>query len=829
MSLKRFFRNTRKKFPVKKVQRIFLIVLLIIGLLTGIFIAEIITTFSTLKDIKPLETYSQYSVPTKVYDINNRLITEFFYQKREIISYKDLPDALIKAIVATEDNRFYLHRGFNLPAMIQGVLVDPILGRQQRGGSGITQQLAKLLFTSGERSIVRKVVELWYAIQIEKKYSKEEILELYFNMVYFGHGCYGVEAAANYFFDKHAKDLTIGEASFLAGLPQSPSHYSPFLDPYNAQNRHRVVLLSMVKEGFLTPEQAEDVFFEFWSNYDQTFKAESISANINTDNPAPYFTEYVRQQLIEKYGEEMLYTGGLSVYTTLDIDKQIAAKEELVKGIASAQKDFDKEFNYYSKIVRTRSEDIVDLLSLYFGMDSITLGSSKIKAKVKEMAVGYNDILYMTSFVFGLDDLNRSISSLYQLENMVTEKHDQVEGALISINPQNGYIEAMVGGREFTYANQYNRAVLARRPMGSSFKPFYYAVAMENRLITPATLFVDKPIAFQNEAGALWTPRNYEGTFRGNLRVRQGLQYSVNIVAVQIWDLILRKIGYTKMIQTMSKFFGLSEEEMRQRVQPQMAFSLGVGVFTPLEVARAFAVFANGGRSVDPISILRVVDRYGRVLDDFEMQRNVNDNQAVQVLSPAAAFVMEDLLNTVMYNGTGSRAVGETGYNYPGGGKTGTTPNWKDAWFSGFSKSLATVVWIGFDDPTRSLGRHQAAAKIAAPIWMRYMRRAMQGDYPGGFSAPDGVYQASVCYDTGQRPTPFCPHVFSEYFLNGTAPNGTCTLHVTDTPNMEQLYQIHAITDINVFQEERETQDPYANFGSEHGSDLDIDLNLGYD
>lgn len=827
MSFKRFVRETRKKLPVSKLQLILLIVLLFGGLLTGIIIAETVTTFNTLKDIKPLETYSQYSVPTKVYDINNRLITEFFYQKREIISYKDLPDSLIKALVATEDPNFYTHRGFDLWAMIKGSMINPLIGRGLRGGSGVTQQLAKLLFTSGERSVTRKIKELWYAIQIEKKYSKEEILELYFNLIYYGHGCYGIESASNFFFDKHAKDLTVGEASFLAGLPQAPSRYSPYLNPYLAQKRHYKVLMSMVREGFITKAEAEDIYFDFWSNYDQTFKATAISANVNNSDIAPYFTEYVRQQMIDKYGEEMLYTGGLSIYTTLDIDKQAAAKEELVKGVNEAQADFDKTFNYWSKVVRTRSEDIVDLLSLYFGVDSITLGVSKIKAKIKEMAVGYNDVLYLSSFVFGLDDLNRTISSLYQLNNLVTAQREQVEGALVSIDPNTGYIEAMVGGSEFTYANQYNRAVLAKRPMGSNFKPFYYAIALDNHLITPATLLPDKPISVPLASGQLYTPRNYDGTFHGDVRVRYALQMSINVVAVQVWDMVLRKLGYTKMIATMSKFFGLSDDEMRNRVHPDIAYSLGVGVFTPLEVARAFSVFANGGHTVEPISILRVVDRYGRVVDDFEMQRNTSGREADQVISPAAAFVMEDMLNTVMYNGTGSRAANEAGYNYPGGGKTGTTPNWKDAWFSGFSKNLTTVVWIGFDDPTRSLGRGQAAAKIAAPIWMRYMKRAMAAQYPGSFSPPDGVYQASVCYDTGQSPTAFCPRVIPEYFLSGTAPNGTCTLHLTDTPNMEQFYQIHAITDVNVFREDRHQDNPYANFGDERGSDNDINLNFG--
>lgn len=841
MSFKRVVRNARKKVPISTVQWILFSLLMIVGVITGIIIAEMVTALSKMDDIQELEKYSQYSVPTKIYDINGDLITEFFYERREIVSYKDLPDNLVKSIIATEDQKFWTHPGFNLVAMFQGVIIDPLRGKSMRGGSGITQQLAKGLFTEGERTVGRKLVELWYSIQIEKKYSKEEILELYFNMIYFGHGCYGIQSASQYYFNKDVNDLTLGESSFLVGLPKAPSTYSPFLNPYKAQERHKVVLNSMAEEGYITDEQAEETFFEFWGNFDQTFKADGISANIDTDNPAPYFTEYVRGILLDEYGEEVLYSGGLSVYTTLNIEMQKVAKEKLVEGIEDAQDKYDDNYELYESIYREKLSDQGDLLSLMFGIDRILIGQERTRERVLEEAEIYSDLIYLSSMVFGLDELSQILSSQYMLDSLVAKKQEEIQGALISINPTNGYILAMVGGKEFNFANQYNRAVLAERSMGSSFKPIYYAVAIENRLCTAATVFSDEPIVYENEAGATWEPRNYSGTFKGDQRLRTALQYSRNIIAVQVWDLIMSKIGYTPMIKTVAKFFGLTEDEARERVQPQYAYSLGVGGFTPLECARAFSAFANGGKSIEPIAILKVVDRYGRVVNNFELERELTKDDDDEVISPAAAYVMRDMLSTVLFSGTGASAVAEAGFYYPAGGKTGTTSNWKDAWFSGFTKNVCTVVWIGFDDSTKSLGSHQNGTKVAAPIWAEYMADVID-EHPGYFTMPAGVTSASVCDETGLLATAFCPDVISEYFISGTIPTEYCDKHKAFSYDLLDDYQISSITDINIqdYWEKKggddikslgsDDYDPFSDLHKfDEDFDMSIDLDLGID
>jgi penicillin-binding protein 1A len=836
MSFKRVINNTKKKLPLTRLQKIFYGILVFIGVLTGVLVAQIIITFTRLNDIRPLETYSKYSVPTKVYDINEDIITEFFYQKREILSYKDMPEHLINALIATEDNRFYKHGGFNAVAAFKGVVINPLMGRRARGGSTITQQLAKGLFTGGERTAFRKAIELWYAFQIEKKYSKEEILELYFNQFYFGHGCYGIESAAQFYFDKRAKDLTLSEASLLVGLVQAPSRFSPIFNPYAAQSRHRIVLRRMVETGFITHDQSEDAFETLWANYSTVFRNRGITASRNVANPAPHFTEYIRQILIDRYGEERLYTDGLQIYTTLDLKKQAYATEELRRQILEEQEHYDRELRRHSQRIREENEDIVDLLSLVFGIDNITLGHHKIIQRVEALTRDYNDLIYLTSFAMGLDDLNRSLRHRYLLDEIVSQRSDFIEGAIISVNPKNGYIEAMVGGREFTYANQYNRAVQARRQLGSAFKPIYYAIALDNRLLTAASTYDDKPIVYENEAGALWAPRNYTGTFRGTQRVRQALQFSINIIAVQVWHQISRRIGYSRMIQTMSKMFDIKEEDMRRRVGPQMAYSLGVSVFTPLEVATAFSVFANEGKAVEPMPILRVRDRYGRIIDDFAMEREsrISEEEA-QVISPAAAFIMQDMLRAVLYQGTGARAVANAGFSGPAGGKTGTTANWKDGWFAGFTRDLTTVVWVGFDDPDKSLGRHRSAAVVAAPVWARYMRNVSRDNPPANFPVPAGVVQQTVCFDSGMIPTPFCPHVISEYFIAGTSPVQQCAMHTGDAPRVPDAIRISSITDVSIpldfddFRRHSNYEEDYDVFDEKQLRDIDLDLNLDFD
>lgn len=835
MKVTKFIYSLRKHFPLQRIQHLFFALLLIGIILTGLISGIILVTFHQLKDIKPLETYSQYSVPTKIFDIHGKLITEFFQEKREIVPFQDLPDSLINAIVATEDRSFFKHRGFNLMAIIKGAFIEPILGKSQRGGSTLTQQLAKILFTGQQHSITRKLIELWYAIQIETKYSKQEILELYFNLHYFGHGCYGIQSASKYFFKKNANDLNVAEASFLAGLLQAPSRYSPIYHPYLAQKRHRIVLYSMVKAGYLTSEEAERYFDNFWGNYSTSFKAQGISASRGKANPAPYFTAYIRKKLLKKYGKEKLYSGGLQIYTTLDLDKQLVAHRVMTNAIAQEQKHYDLSVKENTQRFRRKFEDIVDLLSLSFGLDKIKVGEYRVRNKLEKTISKYDYPLYLVSFLLGQDQLNRQLKSRFILSKLVKEKKDQVEGALISINPTNGYIEAMVGGKDFNYANQYNRATLAKRPPGSSFKPLYYSLALDRKIVTPATLFEDAPLVYQDAAGNLWSPRNYSGHYRGPVRVRIGLQYSINVIAVQIWDLLLKKIGYTQVAEGISKFTGISVEEAKNRIKPLLAYALGIGVFTPIEVARAWTTFANQGVPQDPIAILKVKDRYGRVIDDFGLKKSQELDEKRRVISKKTAFIMQTILADVLYKGTGHYASKLTGFDLPAGGKTGTTSNWSDAWFAGFTRDMVTVVWFGFDDARKSLGIHRSAAVVAAPPWMRYMEEVHKGKTVQPFVKPRGVIETEICSESGLIPTAFCPDPIKEYFLPGTVPIKSCNIHTSKQELTPDAVNINSLSNLNIdLNQNTDTVNPESDLNNQesdtnNNEDQLNDVNLNLD
>ncbi len=823
MSVKKHLHNLRKKLPLSKLEVVFYTLLVLVGIVAGIVIAQITITFHELSDIKPLESYSTYAVPTKVYDVNGKLIAEFYREKREIISYKDMPQSLIQAIVAIEDNKFFEHRGFNLFAMIRGALIDPLFGKRARGGSTLTQQLAKRLYTSGERNIFRKLVELWYALQIEKKYSKEEILEMYFNQIYLGHGCYGIEAAAQFYFGKHAKDLSLAESAMLAGMAQSPEGYSLLLRPERAKKRHKQVLDAMVSLKYITRAQAEEAYDDFWNNLNVYVKAESVIVQRSGSSYAPYFVEYIRQMLEERFGKEQLYTAGYSVYTTLDLDKQLLAEKYVKAAVSNEQMIYDAYNRSMRRVLQENYADIVDALGLYLGIPQVYVGFSKVEDTLDEALRDYEDALYLVSYGVGLEKVNLFLRDRLNPNRIKTARKDQVEGALISINPATGYIEAMVGGKDFSSFNQFNRAVQARRQMGSLFKPVYYAVAVEKKLITPASVFDDAPKVFQDGAGNPWIPRNYEGTFRGEIRVRTALQYSVNLVAIQIWQKLMQTVGYEATASMIAGLLGTSIDDVKKNIMPSLAFALGVGTFTPFQVAQAFGTIANNGEWVKPLAIRQVKDRYGRVVADFELERDLNKTNRQQILSEGAAYIMQDMLSTVLYRGTGAGAATAAGFNYPAGGKTGTTPNWKDAWFAGFTKNLATVVWVGFDDYRKALGRHRAAAVVAAPIWMNYMRDVSRMNPPSGFSQPGDVVRVGVCAETGLLPTVYCPDVVEEIFLRSTVPSRTCDKHTSDSYE-RQRQEIEILT--NNIDYQFDFGQPQDNWNLDNGGTVNLDLGL---
>ena len=361
-----------------------------------------------------------------------------------------------------------------------------------------------------------------------------------------------------------------------------------------------------------------------------------------------------------------------------------------------------------------------------------------------------------------------------------------MQAALISINPKNGYIESMVGGSQFNYENQLNRAIMGKRPMGSGFKPIYFTMAIDKKLITPATVYDDKPMVYEDVAGNLWSPRNYDGIFRGKLTVRQTLRLSENVVAVQVWDQLLRTIGFDNIVSIMSDYMGLDKMDAKVRINPSLSYALGVGSFSPYEVAQAYCSIANDGISVKPIAILRVKDRKGIIIDDFEQTRDLDSSSHKRVMAPGTAFLMQSMLNDVLYHGTGADAAMETGFQLNAGGKTGTTDFWKDAWFSGFTKNLTTVVWFGFDGNNRSLGKDRTGAVVAAPVWMRYMTKALKDEPDVPFTPSGDIVTAQINMEDGLLATPDSQHVITEYFLRDTIPTKKSGSVAGNGPNDDQ-------------------------------------------
>ncbi|MGL4389024.1 MAG: penicillin-binding protein 1A [Brevinema sp.] len=813
------------------------IVLGVIALATGIGLTKLVIAFNDLQDVSQLDAYSYFSVPSKIYDVKGRLISEFFLEKRSIVSFNDLPQNLIRAIIATEDNRFYEHNGANFTAMLQGILIDPLRGRRARGGSGLTQQLAKLLFTDSSRSIKRKTVELWYAFQIEKKYSKEEILELYFNLIYFGHGQYGIQSASDFYFGKQVKDLSLAEASFLAGLPQAPSGYSPINDYKRAQARHRIVLNSMVKEGYIAQELSNETFEDFWLNYDASFVA--ATKNITDDkNPAPFFAEYVRQQVLDRYGEDLLYSGGLQVYTTLDLDYQKIATAEMEEAFSNEQALYSQNNIRSHRYLNENYIDILDLIGTSFGMESFSFSDNRTKKTVKNMVAADQDLMLLGSQMIGASTVSEEIEKLYNIERLVDRKIDAVEGALISIDPNTGYIQAMIGGRHFNVANQFNRATQARRQMGSTFKALIYALALDTQIITPSEIFVDEIISYRLPNGSTWTPRNYNGSYAGAMTVRRALSLSINIITIKIWEKLLRQLGYNHILERLALFLGEKDSKvLEKRFHNQIATALGTGIATPLSVAQAYSVFINGGKSVDPISILYVYDRNGKMLDDFRTAHLAK--QRKQVISPATAKLMQSMLNDVIVRGTGRPAANRAGFNGYNvtGAKSGTSANWTDAWFAGFTEKTTTVIWMGLDKAGKSLGRGRASALVSAPPWMSYMNKVINFSNPKQlpFKVDKSDLQAAfVSPYTGLLTSASDPDGYVEYFIAGTTPqtygNPKLVNQIQAQLTQKTSYAVSGQSvDLSSVQSEELTirpNDPYLLEESVSTEDLDLSFDL---
>ncbi|MDR3238283.1 MAG: PBP1A family penicillin-binding protein [Spirochaetia bacterium] len=735
----------QKLFKIEKAALIALTVFAVLGGFISGYINAEIKNFSGIENLKRF----QPSVPTRLYDVNGELITELYQEKRNIVTLEDIPVSLINAFIASEDGEFYSHFGINplaiARAMVKNVTASVKAGKPRvvQGGSTITQQLAKRIFTDSERTVTRKIHEAVLAFQIEKRFSKEEILEMYFNQIDLGHGCYGISTAAGFFFNKDVKHLSVIESSVLAALPSRPSGYSPLREPKAAVEKNRDTLRRMVDAGYLSREDADKMYNEFWPKFIASLKDEFPTKNVSSarNDAAPFFVDYVRQILVSRFGKDAVYNDGLSVYTTLDLKRQLVAQKYMEQGIARQNIVSNRANAMYNSALDRSLFSAYNYLKMIFGLPSPIVHNDVETVFRKQMADDLVDSIDVLSIFTDAGEVNHSVQTFRELISGISTSLS-VQGALIAIEPKTGYITSMIGGSEYSVNNQYNRAVQARRQPGSSFKPFVYGSAIEAKSISPATQLLDAPILDIDASGETWSPGNYEGNYSGMVAVRRALAASINVISVRIYDIV----GAGTIIDYAAKM----TKAQASRFNSSPSLALGTTELTPFEMATGYAIYANDGRDVIPFAIRYVEDRDGNELANVEEEVGMiialkEINGSIQVISKEVDYVMTSLMQSVVDAGTASESIRlRAGFRKKAAGKTGTTQNWTDAWFCGFTPDIAAVVWLGYDRSFMSLGKHQAGASVAAPIWAGYMRDIYNIGMPEeSFSPqPEGVIHA---------------------------------------------------------------------------------------
>ncbi|MFQ5532271.1 MAG: penicillin-binding protein 1A [Candidatus Methylomirabilales bacterium] len=702
-----------------------------------------------VRDLPPLDILEEYqpSLVTTLFDDQGEPLATFFEQKRILVPLAKIPRFLRDAVIAVEDSRFYQHRGLDPRGITRAFWTNLKCLCLAEGGSTITQQLAKVLFFTPEKSLSRKLKEALLSFKIERKYSKDKILELYFNQIYFGHGAYGVEAAAQTYFNKSLDELNLAEAAMLAGLPRAPNTYSPILDPERARRRRHHALQRMVQERFITAEQAQ-------AATTIPFHTATVS---HAKDVAPYFVERVRQYLEKKYGTYAVYHRGLKVYTTLNMKMQKAAEKALRHGLVELEKQRGVRLKFWlyhdGSPVRQEPDigeiveaTVTDLTSDFL---EVHVGGYRAEVPAEEFTSrGLNDLweTVQPGDHIPVEVLSRDKKRI----GVALEPDTAIEGAVLVLDPQRGAIKAMVGGYDFQ-RSKFNRSTQARRQPGSAFKPFVYATALDMGL-TPATIFQDTPVSYPtiiDGDAAEWSPENYGKNYQGPVTLRRGLEHSINVIAVKL----IEQTGVKPVIR-MAHRLGI-----QSHLRPEFGLALGVSEVSLLDMVSAYGVFAAGGYRVEPYTIKRILDSQGGVLEESFPEPQM-------VLRPETAFVLTNILKGVVERGTGKRAKA---LERPLAAKTGTTDKATDIWFIGYTPSLAAGVWIGYDIK-RSLGPYATSAHLAVPIWIDFMRLILDGTPEEDFPVPEGVVSTYVNYVSGDPSTADDPSAIQEYFIVGTEP-----------------------------------------------------------
>ncbi len=700
---------------------------------------------------------------TKVYADDDTLIGEFKVEKGIFVPLSSVPEHLKNAVIAVEDSRFWQHKGIDYIGIGRALIKDIMHARLKEGGSTITQQLAKIMFLTPEKTIRRKLREAQLAIRIEKELSKNEILELYFNRVYFGHGAYGIETATRLYFGKSVSEITMPEAALLAGLIKAPNTYSPYNNLVRSKERQEIVLVRMEEEGYIKPSERT-------AAKNQPIHLSSLRASTEANN---YFLEYIRQQLEQKYGVETVYKGELKVYTTLDKNAQMHAQKALQEGL----REVDKRRGWrgpigHKKDIKTDSDEQRVSFSASVGdiATGVVLSVSPKDAVIK--ARGITGRLMLADAQWASNIIDRSSGKIKTIQNLkltdllkkgdivwvkfkaisgknvafMLEQDPEVEGAVVAIEPETGFIRAVVGGFSFT-KSEYNRAVYAKRQPGSAIKPIIYAAALEHGF-TPAGIINDEPVSYPGGLGGTWRPENYDRKHYGPTTLREALAYSRNVVTVKLVD----SVGIDK-VMSFARDAGISAEMPRE-----LTIALGSISMSPLEMATTYSTFANGGIKITPIAIKYIADSKGNILES-------NEPEGLESITPQTSFLITSMMKDVINYGTGMRAnIGR-----PAAGKTGTSNDYKDAWFVGYTPQIVGCVWVGFDDMRRPLGAGEVGGRAAAPIWANFMRNILAGESVADFSPPEGIIRVSIDPRTGLLSHDATSGVF-EYFREGTQP-----------------------------------------------------------
>ena len=751
------------------------LLLLFIAFAVGVPAGFVLAHAIQVPMVKRLETY-QPAIITHVYDRNGKVFAEYSIQKRIVVTKSQMAPTLVQAIVAVEDADFYQHGGFNPKSILRAGVKDLIAGKKVEGASTLTQQLAKQLFFTPEKSWTRKVNEMFLAVDIEKNLTKDQILELYANQMYLGHGAYGVEAASRLYFGKHAKDLTLPESAMIAGLfRHRGGYYSPIVHPDHALLRRNTVLHRMLEEHYINQQQ-----------YAQAVATPLVLGTYKEETPrvGGYFSEEIRQYIENnpKFGAESLYQGGLKVYSTLDLPLQEAVEAALQRGLR--RWDRRRGFRKPSRNVVTEGFDpetykdatwttdpyiedhLYNAVVMNVDRNGVTARINNDKMKLApaiwtgfdtmEGHLKRGDLISVR-----LDTDSKTNEKVWKLDQM-----PQVQGAAVVLDVKTGEVRAMVGGYDFQLS-KFNRAIQSRRQTGSSFKPIVYGAAFEKGL-TPADTIFDEPIAIPLDKNNIYMPKNYYGRYSGITTIQRALELSINVPAVKTWIMV----GANRVTDFAHRL-GITAD-----IPPYPSTALGAAGVSPMEMTAAYNVFANQGVYAKPHLLRQIVDQTDRVLEE-----QVPDLS--EATSPQIAFE-----TAYMLRGTVTRGTAYEAHILPPpiAGKTGTTNSYTDAWFIGFSPEFSVGVWIGYDDPSRTLGPGATGAEVALPVWIDIFKQIdalkLRTAKPD-FEAPPGVVMVPMDLKTGRRGVGPCARVVMEAFISGQEPDKDCngsTIAVSKLP-----------------------------------------------